>query len=355
MKIIHRSILKELLFTFVVSLACLNFILMMEKLLRLTRFLSGVGTTVMDMAKLVLFIQPQLFLLTIPMALLLSTLLVYGRLNIDNELVILRSSGMDFSGISRPVVILGFLCFLLNLAVSFYIGPRSSVALREEITNIIRIRTPLAIEEGRFNTYFKNTLIIVKEKVADNKLRGIFIYDSRNKQEPRVVMAKEGRIFEQEGLNIDFLLKDGYINMTNGDSITELFFKKYNLMLRLEAGVPERKNAELTPPELMDKIGKADRRHALSAYLELDRRLSLPFLCIVLIFFGPSLSLLAGKSGKLGGLTLGLTVFTVYYMLLIYGENLVRADKIPHYIGAWVPTLVLGIFALYMFRRESTR
>jgi lipopolysaccharide export system permease protein len=355
MKIIHRSILKELSLTFVISLACLNFILMMEKLLRLTRFLSGVGTSMTDMVKLILFIQPQLFLLTIPMSLLLSVLLVYGRLNIDNELVILRSSGMDFAGISRPVFILGFICFLLNIAVSFYIGPRSSIALREHITNIIRVRTPLAIEEGRFNTYFKNTLIIVREKVSDNELRGIFIYDSKNKQEPRVVMAKEGKIFQQEGLNIDFLLKDGYINMTSGDSMTELFFKKYNLMLRLEAGVPDRKNAELTPPELADKIGKADRHQALSLYLELDRRLSLPFLCIVLIFFGPSLSLLAGKSGKLGGLTLGLAVFTAYYMLLIYGENLVRAGKIPHYIGAWVPTLVLGIFALYMFRRERAR
>ncbi len=355
MKIIHRSILKELSLTFVISLACLNFILMMEKLLRLTRFLSGVGTSMTDMAKLVLFIQPQLFLLTIPMALLLSTLLVYGRLNIDNELVILRSSGMDFSGISRPVLILGFICFLLNIAVSFYVGPRSSIALREEITNIIRVRTPLAIEEGRFNTYFKNTLIIVKEKVSDNELRGIFIYDSRNKQEPRVVMAREGKIFEQEGLNIDFLLKDGYINITNGDSMTELFFKKYNLMLRLEAGAPDRKNAELTPPELVEKMGKVDRHQVLSLYLELDRRLSLPFLCIVLIFFGPSLSLLAGRSGKLGGLTLGLAVFTIYYMMLIYGENLVRAGKIPHYIGAWIPTLILGVFALYTFRRESAR
>jgi lipopolysaccharide export system permease protein len=199
MKIIHRSILKELSFTFIISLACLNFILMMEKLLRLTRFLSGVGTSMTDMAKLILFIQPQLFLLTIPMSLLLSTLLVYGRLNVDNELVILRSSGMDFRGISRPVVVLGFICFLLNIAVSFYIGPRSSVALREEITNIIRVRTPLAIEEGRFNTYFKNTLIIVKEKVSDNELRGIFIYDSKNKQEPRVVMARRERSLSRRG------------------------------------------------------------------------------------------------------------------------------------------------------------
>jgi lipopolysaccharide export LptBFGC system permease protein LptF len=74
MKIIHRSILRELILTFILSLASLNFILMMEKLLRLSRFLSGVGTSILDMAKIILFLQPQLFILTIPMAFLLSTL-----------------------------------------------------------------------------------------------------------------------------------------------------------------------------------------------------------------------------------------------------------------------------------------
>ena len=96
MKILYRSILKELLLTFFVSLASLNFILMMEKLLRLSRFLSGVGTSAADMIKMILLLQPQLFLLTIPMALLLSILLTYGRLNMDNEMVILRNEILFF-------------------------------------------------------------------------------------------------------------------------------------------------------------------------------------------------------------------------------------------------------------------
>ena len=106
MKIIHRSIFKELVLTFLLSLASLNFIIMMEKLIKLSRLLSGVGTSFIDMVRIILLLQPQLFLLTIPMALLLSTLLVYGRLNMDNELIILRTSGMKFRELSTPVVIL---------------------------------------------------------------------------------------------------------------------------------------------------------------------------------------------------------------------------------------------------------
>ncbi|MFH0932844.1 MAG: LptF/LptG family permease [Nitrospirota bacterium] len=354
MKIIHKSILKELIFAFIISLIFLNFILMMEKLLRLTRFLSGVGASLADMATIILYIQPQLLLLTIPMALLLSTLLTYGRYCLDNELVILRTSGMNFKGISKPVFILGASCFLLNLAVSFYLGPKSSIRLRDEIIHIIKNRTPLSIEEGTYNTSFKDVVIIIREKPSDDTVKGIFIYDGRNKSEPRVMMAKEGKISMSEGFDANLNLTDGYIHIAKGNSTTEIFFDRYNLILTLESNLPSRKNAEFTPSELLERI-QEKVPDALLLQLEFDRRLSLPFLCIVLFFLGPPLSLIAGKSGRLGGLALGLGVFTVYYMLLIYGENLARAGKIPHYIGAWTPVLILGIFALLIFKKESNK
>ncbi|MFZ6016431.1 MAG: LptF/LptG family permease [Nitrospirota bacterium] len=355
MKIIHKSILKELALTFLLSLAFLNFILMMEKLLRLSRFLSGVGASMMDIGKIIFYLQPQLLLLTIPMSLLLSTLLIYGRLNYDSELVVLRLNGMSFWSISMPVFASGIICFLLCIAVSFYIGPGSSIKLRDEITNIIKTRSPLSIEEGTFNTSFKDIVIIIREKPSADTLKGIFIYDGRDKNEPRVLIAEEGKIYMPGGFDIGLYLKDGYIHITNGDSTTELSFKKYNMILSLESESPSRKNAELTPSELLQEIKGAGAGQALPLLLEFHRRLSLPGVCIILIFLGPPLALMAGSSGKLGGLTIGLSVFTVYYMLLIYGENLVRAGKIPHYIGAWSPTIILGIFALWMFKKENSK
>jgi lipopolysaccharide export system permease protein len=354
MKIIHKSILKELIVTFLISLAFLNFILMMEKLLRLSRFLSSIGASVADMTKLITYMQPQLLLLTLPMAFLLSTLLTYGRLNFDNELLILRVTGMDFQGIARPIFIIGISCFLLNVAVSFYIGPKSSKKLRDEVTNIITVRTPLAIEEGTFNTSFKDIVIMIREKTSYDTIRGIFIYDGRNKDEPRVMMAREGKVFMSGDFNTNLYLKDGYVHIAKGSETTEMFFDRYNLILTPESDIPSRKNTELTPLELIKEIKKGGS-HVLTLQLELYRRLSLPLLCIILIFLGPPLSLIAGKSGRLGGLALGLGTFTFYYTLLIYGENLARAGKIFPSIGAWTPTVILGIFALLVFRRESRK
>lgn len=355
-KIIYRSILKELFVTFLVTLAFLNSVLMMEKMLRLSRLLSGVGASLTDILKIILLLQPQLMLLTIPMALLLSTLLVYGRMNHDSETIILRAIGMDFKKISFPVAVVGLCCFLLSIAASFYLAPKGSSRLREEVKTIIAVGSTHAIEEGTFNSSFKNIVILVKAKKPPDRLEDIFIYDSRRKEEPRVLMAREGRLFMQNDMTIGIDLRNGYMNITKDAAMTELFFKRYRFSLNLDYDTGSPRKKEFTPLQLMQKIRQTDDgRDKRSLYLEFNRRLSLPAVCLLLIFLGPPLSLLSGKSGRLGGLAIGLFVFTVYYVLLAYCENLVLAAKIPYYVGAWFPTVLLGAFSLIMFRRESLR
>ena len=355
MKTLYKTILKELLVSFLLTLAFLNSILMMEKLLRLSRLLSGVGASLFDMAKIIILLQPQLMLLTIPMSLLLSTLLVYGRMNMDNEIIIMKAVGMNFRRISFPVMVLGILCFCASISVGFSLGPKSSVKLRETLAQIITLRSTVSVEAGTFNTAFKDVVIMVKEKKADDTLGNIFIYDSRHAEEPTVLMAKEGKFFIQDGFNIGLYLRNGYVNMTKADSITEMFFDKYNMVLSIDAESPSPKKIEYTPMQLLQDAKKAgSSKKAAGLYLEFDRRISLPAVCLILIFMGPPLALIAGKSGRLGGLAIGLLVFTLYYMLLIYGENIVMAGKVPHLIGAWAPCMLLSVIAGFLFKKAGS-
>ncbi|MBI5641587.1 MAG: LptF/LptG family permease [Nitrospirae bacterium] len=356
LKLIHRSILLELAIAFFLTLAFLNSVLMMEKLLRLSRLLSGVGAKAYDMVKIIFYLQPQLLLLTIPMAMLLSTLLVYGRLNLDSEMVILKTSGMNFGKISYPVMILGLFCFFSSTLVSFHLGPQSSARLRAELTKIIAVRSTFAIEEGTFSTAFKDLVILVKGKKTPDTLEDIFIYDSRRKEEPKVLMAREGSIFMQEGGGIGLYLKEGYMNITRGKTMTEIFFNAYKLILHLDADPSSPKKIEFSPLQLLKKAKESTtEKEKASLYLEFHRRLSLPAVCLILIALGPPLSLMAGKSGRLGGLAIGLSVFTIYYIILLYGENLVIAAHLPHYIGAWISAVILGGFALFLFRSEYSK
>ncbi|MGD1074865.1 MAG: LptF/LptG family permease [Thermodesulfovibrionales bacterium] len=355
LKIIHKAILKELGVTFLLSLVSLNFFLLMEKVLRLSRLLSGVGASIQDMAMIIFYIQPQLMLLTIPMSLLLAVLLTYGRLNADSEFTALRAAGMPFRNIVVPVFVLGTGCFLCGLLVSFSLSPAAAIELRNSITKIIMERAPLAIEAGIFNTSFKELVILVRDKPAPDTMRGIFIYDDRNQKEPKVLTAKEGRIRTDVNAALSLYLKDGFIHIGRGEGSTEIFFDGYNLSLSLMFDEPSRKNSELTPFELLGEAQKRTGQDRIPFLLEFHRRLSLPFLCLFLMFLGPPLALVSGKSGRLGGLTIGLAIFTVFYIILIYGENMARSGKVPHYVGAWTPVVMLGIASLWAYRKAASR
>jgi lipopolysaccharide export system permease protein len=353
MFILHRFIIRELLVTFILSVIFLNSTLMMEKLMKLSKLLSSVGASALDIGEVILYIQPQLLILTIPMSMLLSVLLTYGRLNGDNELVIMKSIGMPFRLISRPVMYLGIGLFLVNLGISFYLGPLGGVELREKITSILISRAPLAIEEGIFNTSFKDMVILIREKPSPREINGIFISDDRNKAEPKIIVAREGHIIT-EGDALSFMLSDGHIYVTNQDTLTEIHFGTYYFKLIPSMREAAKNIAEFTPRELMDEADKhPDRR--MIFLIELHRRLSMPALCLIIIFLGPSLSLLAGKSGRLGGLTVGLLIFGVYYVIMIYGENLAKSGALPHYIGAWMSFCLLASLSVIAFERVNRR
>jgi len=274
-------------------------------------------------------------------------------MNADNELTILKGSGISFLKISRPVAYLGLVCLCLSLFMSFYLGPKGGVALREKVTEILTTRAPMTIEEGIFNTAFKDVVILVREKPDSMTMRGIFIVDDRKIDEQKILVAKEGKIIPKDDA-LGFSLSKGRIYLPKGDTTTEISFDSYFFRLNPHIEGQRRTINEMTPKELLTEAEK-DPDKRLRYILEYHRRLSMPAMVIIIIILGPSLALLAGKSGRLGGLTIGLAVFGVYYTLLIYGENLAFTNKIPHLVGAWGGFAVMALLSIFVLLRVNKR
>jgi lipopolysaccharide export LptBFGC system permease protein LptF len=83
--------------------------------------------------------------------------------------------------------------------------------------------------------------------------------------------------------------------------------------------------------------------------VELNRRLAVPFACLIFGFLGPALSTTIGKTGRLGGFSLSLTILILYYVLLILGEGLAKAQKLAPVWGGWMPNIVFGTIAVLFF------
>ena len=347
--IVQRYILKELALTFLVCLAGLNLLLMMEKVLRLSLLITGLGASYADVIRLVLLIQPQISMLTLPMAFLLSALLTYGRLGFDNELTVMRSAGMRFRQFVRPLFYLSALLLLVSLSTSIYLMPRSAKELRVRMNSLLRERAPLSIEPGLFFTAFKDILILVNAKPDPVTLKGVFIFDGHDADSERVIAAREGKLLTGEDISPGFSLKDGTVHIVSADGSTEIEFEGYDFRVDVGSELLGRKRVEMSLAALYRgslSEGKSGREHMI----ELQRRLSFPLLIVGLAMLSGPLSMIAGRRGRLGGFVIGVVVFTLYYIALIYSENIVRSGSV-HYAVCWLPLVILTAAGLLMYRR----
>jgi lipopolysaccharide export system permease protein len=353
MNTLHRAIFRELVISFALALMAFNFVLITEHVLRFMRNLSAVGSSLKDMAMILIYMQPMITSITIPMALLISVLLVYSRLNADSEITIMRSSGMSFVQMCRPVFTLGILCFALSASMTVWLSPAGGKRLQAMVADVIARRAPEAVTEGIFNTTFKGIVVYVENRTESGNLEGLFIYDEREKERPSVMYAKEGTLTSVNGLNINLDLSDGHLYLLGNGRSTDLSFGRYRLTVPIDIKVPSIQWNELTPLELLERADHKKPRSRRQLIIEFHRRFSLPIVCMLLMFLGPPLALMAGRTGKLGGLALGLGVFASYYGLLTYAENLVISGKVHHVLGAWVPAVLLGAFSFWMFRKAG--
>ncbi|MBI5100186.1 MAG: LPS export ABC transporter permease LptF [Nitrospirae bacterium] len=350
--IIHRTIFKELFINLVVIIFSLSIILFMEKFVKITRLLMGKGTDINDIFKIFIYLQPSILLLSIPMAILIAIFITYGRMSTDSEIVVLKGCGLSFLGMSRAALILSAVFFAALLFVSLYLLPRGMVSFKKTLYETIIRKASMTFEEEAFSDVFKGNVIYVKELSSMNHFKGIFVYRETAKTDnepkmPMVIVAEGGMMSSnpEEGL-INLTMNNGFIHTFNKNTSSEIAFSKYDLVLT--TGIDQEK---IKPEDIKTiKLWKGSNK-IIPWAIELHRRLALPFACIIFGILGPALSNRMGKIGRLGGLSLSLSILIFYYLLLIIGESLARTGKIPAFWGGWTPNLFFGVLAGVFFYR----
>lgn len=358
MKIIHRYILWDLLASFAISLVALNMVLMSETVMRTSLMFAHVGASALDMALVVALIQPQTAVYTIPLALMVSIMMTYGRLNASSELTVLRTSGMSLHSLARPAMLLSLACLVTGLLMSSLIGPVAARKNNAHIKNIITTRAPYAIEEGVFTTAFRDVVIFVERKNGPDSIEGVFIHDSRDHSRPSVITASQGRVGSTDGINMQLTLTDGTMHLSQGTTLTDIAFEHYVMEIPIETKITRHKllTAEMTPFELMREApSMKDERSRFFAVMELYRRFTLPLMSICVAFFSIPLSFRAGRTGKLGGIALGMGMVVAFYVLSSSMESLYMSGSIPSVASGWAPLITLGAASLYLYMREARR
>ncbi|HUU42074.1 MAG TPA: LptF/LptG family permease, partial [Desulfatiglandales bacterium] len=103
-RIINIYIFKEMLPNFAASLVVFSFLVLAGRILKLTEWMVNHGINPWEILLIIIYTLPYVLFFTLPMSTLLGSLIAFSRLNEDNEIIALKSSGVSLYQLLPPVV-----------------------------------------------------------------------------------------------------------------------------------------------------------------------------------------------------------------------------------------------------------
>ena len=359
-RVINRYILREIALPSLMILFILTFVLLMGRILQLMDLMINRGINGTDIAKLVLYLMPSFLIITIPVSLLISILIGLGRLSRDSEIIVLKSSGLSLYQLMPPIAFFSLCAFLITAITGFFLVPYGNFATRNLLFDIARQKASIGIKERVFNDDFAGLLLYAEEiPPHEDYMKGVFICDSRTLKEPTTIIAQKAYLVsDPQSMRVTLRLKDGSIHTANKDLATYkmIDFSSYDINLDLSASiggrdrVPAKDSREMSLPELIRKsrVPGLEKTALKELIIEVHKKFTMPFACIVFGIIGIPLGISKHRSGKSRGFVIGLIVIMIYYVLQIGGEALGETGILSPALGAWTSNVILGITGVYL-------
>ena len=140
----------------------------------------------------------SLFPMALPIAVLLSSVMIMGNLAERYELASMKSAGLPLLRIMRPLVFacMGIACF--SWISSNYLIPHANLKFKSRLYDMRKQKPTLNLEEGVFNEDFVGYRIRIGEKAPDNRLiKDIFIANHATSQKNDLyeIIAADGEMY----------------------------------------------------------------------------------------------------------------------------------------------------------------
>jgi lipopolysaccharide export system permease protein len=235
--LIYRYILKSHVGPFVFSLGTLIFLFLFQFLMKSIDQLIGKGLSLWIIVQLIVLNLAWMLTLAVPMSVLVATLMAFGSLSSNNEVTIMKASGISLTKLMLPVlgcaVILTYLMILFNNDVL----PEANHKARVLLQDISKTKPTFFLESGKFSDDIGGAKIFVRKAFENsNELEGVYIYDFANPNNKNLITAKSGNIaFTNDFKNIVMNLENGEIHQLNNldfvNKYRKVEFTKHRIIL----------------------------------------------------------------------------------------------------------------------------
>jgi len=362
-KLASRYIFFEMLPTFLMGVMVFIFILLMSQLLRLSELIIVHGVPIRTVAELITYLCISFIPATMPISLLFSVLLTYGRLSGDSEVVAMKALGLNIIHLIVPALVLSFMIAFASAYTSFYGAPWGNRAFEVLVTRLGDQKAMGAIKEGTFAEGFFD-LVLYADKVDSKNgiLKKVFIYDERDSELPLTVIAEEGRLLNsvEDSLGnrgTTLRLINGNIHRVNNNTYTKVDFKAYDINLSMPSKFAGK---DATPPSWsLDDIEKMrdqpdlkpEQRRVVET--EFHKRWAMAAACLVFGILGVGVGTVTNKRAvRSSGMAVSLAIMMVYWIMYIAGDSLARKGALPPLVAMWIPNILFGGYGLWTLKRS---
>ena len=361
MNTIHRYIFIELIKVFLISVVFLTTIFLLEQMLYMAEMLANRGLTFTEGLKLMMFTCPVFLVLSLPLSTLIAPVTVFNQICGDNEYVAMRTSGWSFLYLMRPVILFSILIYIATNCVVFYAIPWGTNSFKETIFDIVQKRAHINIKPRIFNREFQNLVLYANDKKGKSKLIDVFVADKSDNGNSKIILAKEGIIItDPKTYKIKLQFREGTVHelTKDGKSYNILDFESYERYLeipsmkRLKSKLTER-HRNVSYGDLKEKIRErqAEGHLALKERTKLQKNFSIPFSCLLFGLTGAALGIKSSRSGRSGGFIVSIIVTALYYITLIFSQNMGALGVVHPTLSVWIPNIWLFIFTFYIVRK----
>ena len=372
-RVFNRYMLGDFLKSFALTVSVLTFVMYVGAVVQAIDYMSR-GISGLLIMKIFALNIPFTLSFVIPMSVLTTVLLHFGRLSSDGEISALKSSGVSLWQVAAPIlvcsVLLSGVCLYLNAELS----PRSHFARRQMLRELGE-EDPLALlDEGRFVNDFPGVKVYVGKK-ADSQLEDIILIQFDENGVRAEVRAKSGRVsFDAETRVMEINLEQ--VRLTEYDKAdpadlakartlsAESYPVTLDLRQMLKKGRINKKPSDMTFSELVGSLRNVRQafpdileenvpRMRAKMAVDANQRLALALSCFSFALLAIPLGIRSHRKESSIGIGLALVLLFLFYLFIILSDALVdrpewRPDLIP-----WIPVFgcqIIGFLLLHKNR-----
>lgn len=199
--------------------------------------LIGKGLSLWIITQLIVLNLAWMLTLAVPMSVLVATLMAFGSLSSNNEITIMKASGVSLTKLMIPVLICSVILTYLMIRFSNDVLPEANHKARVLLQDISKTKPTFFLEAGKFSDDIGGAKIFVRKTYENsNELEGVYIYDYANPNNKNLITSEKGDIsFTNDFKNIVMNLYKGEIHQLNNTDYANKYrkveFDKHRIIL----------------------------------------------------------------------------------------------------------------------------